>query len=217
MAGEYEDIGYRWVSCPSVDVDAVKSEFREEAESYDRQLGDWDYRTPKDSLALMERYVAKSANILEAGCGTGLPGVLQYQAGYTKLCGCDLSDEMLAIARSKGVYSRLVQADLQQALPFDDDEFDAVTCLATLTYIEDPELTLREFCRVTRAGGIVLLSHRQDLFENRRCDALLDGLERAGLWEREHHSSWKLYIPGHPAYREQVRVGYFVYRVATKR
>jgi predicted TPR repeat methyltransferase len=208
-----ENIGYRWTSQFSVEPSEVEAEFDAEAAEYERQLTDWDYRVPEDSTKLLTQYVPRSAKVLEAGCGTGLVGAAHYVLGYQNLYGCDLSSAMLGLAKSKGIYKQLLHADLCQRLPYEDDDFDATTCLATLSFIEDAELTLREFCRVTRPEGVIIFSHRRDLFESRNCLALCQQLEKAGLWKRELHSDWNTYIPGHPAYTDKVRVGYFVYRV----
>ena len=206
-------IGYKWVENLSVDVAEVEAEFRAEADLYDEKVQEWDYRIPRDSTELLLRLVPKSAKILEAGCGTGLPDAHHHAAGYTRLHGCDLSAEMLEIARALGIHERLVKTDLYQPLPFDDREFDAVTCLGTLSFLADAEPTLREFCRVTNHCGIVLFSQRRDLYEERDYAGTCRRLEAEGLWRRELHSDWRLYLPNHPAYADRMTVGYFAYRV----
>jgi predicted TPR repeat methyltransferase len=210
---EFQDIGYRWAARPAVDTAEVEAEFAEEAAQYECNLRAWDYRVPHDSTDIFSQYVPRSAKILDAGCGTGLIGLTYEQVGYHNLFGCGLSAPMLEIARAKAIYRGLVRADLCRRLPYDDNAFEAVTCLATLGYVEDAEPTFREFCRVTNPGGIVFVSHRQDLFVERDCLALCDRLEHEGLWQRVLYSDWKPYLPGHPAYMDKLRVGYFVYRV----
>src|SRR5579859_1213126 len=44
------------------------------------------------------------------------------------------------------------------ALPFDDDTFDACRCDRALQHVADPERALAEMVRVTRPGGVVLIS-----------------------------------------------------------
>jgi 2-polyprenyl-6-hydroxyphenyl methylase/3-demethylubiquinone-9 3-methyltransferase len=52
------------------------------------------------------------------------------------------------------------------ALGFDDDLFDAVACVQNgiCAFGVDPETLMREALRVTRAGGMVLLSSYSDRF-----------------------------------------------------
>lgn len=211
---EHQDnIGYRWATEFSVEPVEVEAEFDAEAAAYDRQLQDWDYRVPEDSAKILTRFAPRWARVLEAGCGMGLVGAVHYALGYQNLYGCDLSSGMLEVAKSKGIYKQLLQADLCQRLPYGDDDFDATTCLATLSFIEDAEPVFREFCRVTRGEGVIVFSHRRDLFESRDCLALCQRLQREGLWQKKLHSDWNMYIPGHPAYTDKMTVGYFVYRV----
>ena len=143
-----ENIGDRWASEFSVEPAEVEAEFDAEAAEYDQQLKDWDYRVPEDSTKILTDYVSHSAKVLDAGCGTGLVGAAQYAQGYRNLYGADLSNGMLEVAKSKGIYTELRRADLCQRLPYEDDSFDATTCFATLSFIEDAEPTFREFCEL---------------------------------------------------------------------
>ena len=167
-----ENIGHRWATEFSVEPSQVEADFDAEAPEYEQHLKEWGYRVPEDSTNILKECVPRSAKLLDAGCGTGLVGATQHALGYRNLYGCDLSTAMLEIAKSKGIYKQLLQADLCGRLPYEDDEFDATTCLGTLSFIEDAEPAFREFCRVTRGEGAIVFSHRRDLFESRECLAL---------------------------------------------
>ena len=66
---------------------------------------------------------------------------------------------MIALARARlGSRAKMVCADLAQPLPFPDCSFDMVLSSLTLHYLEDWQPTLREFARVLRAGGRLLIS-----------------------------------------------------------
>jgi SAM-dependent methyltransferase len=45
-------------------------------------------------------------------------------------------------------------------LPFDDDTFDAVTCLEALEFTPNPRQVLAELVRVLRPGGVLLTTNR---------------------------------------------------------
>ncbi len=51
-----------------------------------------------------------------------------------------------------------VKADMGRALPFDDDSFDATVCMEGIEHMVDPVLLVGELVRVTRPGGIVIVS-----------------------------------------------------------
>lgn len=54
--------------------------------------------------------------------------------------------------------SDYVYADMNNTLPFEDNQFDAVVCLEGLEHLLDPYVLLRELIRVTRVGGKVIIS-----------------------------------------------------------
>jgi ubiquinone/menaquinone biosynthesis C-methylase UbiE len=45
-------------------------------------------------------------------------------------------------------------------LPFEDNQFDIVTCMESLEFMPQPDLALRELIRVLRPGGILLTTQR---------------------------------------------------------
>jgi SAM-dependent methyltransferase len=63
-----------------------------------------------------------------------------------------------------------IQSGDAERLDFDDDSFDLVVALGVLPYLADPQRALREFARVTRAGGYVVVSSNNP----RRLNRLLD-------------------------------------------
>ena len=93
--------------------------------------------------------------ILDAGCGTG--GGLRWLAQFGHPCGVDLHPLPLRLASEQGA-RRLVRAD-SQALPFTADRFHIVTSFDVLYHlnITDDRIALREFARVLRPGGWLLL------------------------------------------------------------
>ncbi|MCH7907152.1 MAG: class I SAM-dependent methyltransferase, partial [Chloroflexi bacterium] len=78
------------------------------------------------TVPLVEKWVPSGARILDAGAGTGLVGELLARAGYGDLNGVDISTEMIARARLKGVYRDLRRMELGKTLDFDSNSFDAV-------------------------------------------------------------------------------------------
>ncbi len=76
----------------------------------------------------------------------------------------DASDAMVRLARERvGDAARVVRADLAAPLPFADGSFDAVLSSLTLHYVEDWSVPLREFARVLRPRGRLVLSTHHPL------------------------------------------------------
>ena len=93
---------------------------------------------------------------LDAGCGHGAQTTLLQALGY-ETHGVDIAPRMLALARARIPNAMLAQADLI-ALPYPDTTFDVVSCAgSTLSFVEDPDIALRELARVLRPGGRLLL------------------------------------------------------------
>jgi len=89
---------------------------------------------------------------LDLGTGTGLAVPALVRSGWS-VVGADISEDQLARARSQhGAIAEFVRADAQ-ALPFDDDEFDAVVSFLTHTDFDEPRKAFGEAHRVLRSGG----------------------------------------------------------------
>jgi ubiquinone/menaquinone biosynthesis C-methylase UbiE len=86
---------------------------------------------------------------LEVGVGTG-----RFSSALGIGEGIDPSPRMLDIAAKRGITTHEGRAE---ALPFPDGVFDGILLAAALSFIEDPELALRECRRLLKPGGRLLL------------------------------------------------------------
>jgi predicted TPR repeat methyltransferase len=209
-----DSIGTQYIFDPTINAASVIEQYRQQAAEYDEKMHLWQFLTPIQSTEILRAFFPMTAKILDAGCGTGLTGQAQYQAGFHNLHGFDISPEMLAIASAKNIYQSLKQGNLVEHLPYETATFDAVECLAVFTHIVDLSSVLREFHRIVKPGGYIIFSQRKDLFETRKISTFLDGLEREGSLEKVHQSDWLPYVNNHEDYlRNNITVAYFVYQV----
>jgi demethylmenaquinone methyltransferase/2-methoxy-6-polyprenyl-1,4-benzoquinol methylase len=94
--------------------------------------------------------------VLDLATGTGdLALVLQKKLTGTEVIGADFSEEMLAVAKSKGL-REAVWADARH-LPFPENSLDVVTIAFGLRNLPDWGEGLREMHRVLREGGHLLV------------------------------------------------------------
>lgn len=97
-------------------------------------------------------------SLLDVACGPGTVARLAAgRVGRTgSVVGCDLSGEMLSIARAKGEVDG-VSIDYRQcaaeALSVDDGSFDVAVCQQGLQFFENRVGALRELRRALRDGG----------------------------------------------------------------
>jgi demethylmenaquinone methyltransferase / 2-methoxy-6-polyprenyl-1,4-benzoquinol methylase len=95
----------------------------------------------------------RGARVLDVAAGPGNVASELTARGADEVTALDLSFNMLAEgARRDRAGILWVNGDAQQ-LPFPDASFDAVTISFGLRNIPDPELAVREFARVTRPEG----------------------------------------------------------------
>jgi len=99
--------------------------------------------------------------ILDAGCGAGIVTCEVAKRGH-QVIGIDYSYDMIEKANSicntdGNLGVKFSQVDVE-SLPFKDSSFDTIVCLGVITYLESVEKTLREFSRILRPGGVLILS-----------------------------------------------------------
>jgi predicted TPR repeat methyltransferase len=161
--------GQHWLKQGGTASTEIRSHYDDWAESYDGDLSGWGYHAPAEAADMLKRTVAPTAEILDAGCGTGLTGQALRAAGFTApIDGIDLSSPSLDLARQLGVYRTLGEGNLQQLpLAIADNSYGGLICIGVLTYVPDSEAVLREFARIVRPGGTVVATQREDLFRER--------------------------------------------------
>ena len=92
--------------------------------------------------------------ILDAGCGTG--AVMKYLSAYGGVTGFDFSAEALRFSRQRGL-TRLTRASAVE-IPFAADQFDLIVSFDVICAIgAKDEVALREFRRILKPGGLVVL------------------------------------------------------------
>ena len=107
--------------------------------------------------------LAPGERVLDVGSGPGLLAVEMAAAvgPSGRVCGIDVSDSMLALAR--GRKSALDSAPLEylsggvERLPYQDGAFDVAVSTQVLEYVPDIPAALAEIRRVLRPGGRLLV------------------------------------------------------------
>ena len=112
---------------------------------------------------------------LDAACGTGRHAAYLAALGYTVI-GVDSSPGMLAQARAKIPQGEFHEAELHE-LPLEDDSVDLVVCAIALVHLVDIEGPFREFARVLRPDGHLVVSDQRGLIGDIISPVLNDGPE----------------------------------------
>lgn len=137
------------------------------------------YRTPR---LVARAYVAAGGKgpVLDVGAGTGLVGVALAAEGVAPVDGIDLSPEMLAVAREKGCYRKLLQADLTAALP-PIGPYAGMTSAGTFTHGHLGPDVLAPLLGVMVPGAVLAFTVHEAVWQELDFAGVLAGLPLADL------------------------------------
>jgi ubiquinone/menaquinone biosynthesis C-methylase UbiE len=160
----------------------------------------------------------KGEHVLDVGTGTGLVAhLVAPRVSPGSVIGIDLSDHMLAIARSKMSKNVQFLGMAAERLVFKPETFDLVTMGEALAYLGDPSDALAEAHRVLRAGGRLAVSNQRRSLSTRAQDLFFQGLAPLA---RRHYLNFPRYSSerarfGEPEVLPQLldRAGFEVTRV----
>ncbi len=153
------------------------------AEDYERRILSYGYSTPAVTAWFFGRYVRpEDGTVLDAGAGTGLMGQVLAPLGYRDLIGVDISENMLELARKKGVYRELRPMELGGRLDLPTDAFAAVVSTGVFAAGHAPPESFDELIRATKPGGYVIFSVRTDVYIDGGFKEKQEALEREGSW-----------------------------------
>jgi ubiquinone/menaquinone biosynthesis C-methylase UbiE len=99
-------------------------------------------------------------HLLSVGCGTGTLEIrLARTFSRASIVGIDFSEKMLARADAKkGTLDNVrFQHSVAESLDLPDRQFDVITCIHSFHHYADQLESLREFRRVLKPGGTLLL------------------------------------------------------------
>lgn len=122
-------------------------------ETYDGFMG--RFSAPLAEVFAIWTRLPDQGRALDVGCGTGaLTAVLARRFGETEVAGVDSSMRFV-----EATAARFPWADIRhgtaEALPFDDDLFDATLAELVVHFMTDASAGAREMVRVTRPGGVI--------------------------------------------------------------
>jgi SAM-dependent methyltransferase len=133
---------------------SVRQGYREWQASYEGTVED------EMDVVLLERLesvpwdaVQRAADL---GCGTGRTGAWLRARGVPRIDGIDLTPEMLAVARARGIYAHLAEADVASS-GLSAGAYDLVTTCLVDEHLADLAPLYREVARLARQGGLHVL------------------------------------------------------------
>ena len=110
-----------------------------------------------NALSRLKGDAAQGLDILDAGCGTGLVGVL-VRPKAAHLDGIDLSVHMLEKARAKKIYDHLESGDMLTYMQSRPTAYDIITSAATLIHFGDLRPVFSAAATSLRDNGLFLFT-----------------------------------------------------------
>lgn len=158
MTASIEDIRHFWDSHP-VGASAVPflpgtPEF---FDGYDRM------REANESVSFARGFYEfqkySGRRVIDIGCGNGYT-LSRYAMEGADVYGVDITPTAIALAKARfsqmGLRGQFRIADLEN-LPFPTGYFDCLSCMGVLHHTVDPDRGIREFFRVLKPGGRLLM------------------------------------------------------------
>lgn len=145
----------------------IKEAYEELARSYNELIDEKPHNAYYDrpnTLKLLGD--VKGKMILDAACGPGKYAEILIGKG-ADVTGFDFSPQMIKCARERnGNSGTFFEQDLSRPFaPIEKDSFDIVLCALAMHYVEDWQLTIREFRRVLKENGRLVISIEHPFFE----------------------------------------------------
>jgi len=138
----------------------IEKTFDSFARSFESKLAKLQYRAPElvvGSLASSGVEQAKTLDVLDAGCGTGLCGPL-LEPYARRLIGVDLSARMLDQAKARKLYDELIKGELTGYLRDSVAEYDVIVSADTLCYFGPLEDVTAAAADALRPGGRLIFT-----------------------------------------------------------
>jgi ubiquinone/menaquinone biosynthesis C-methylase UbiE len=106
-------------------------------------------------LSFLQKEVPKNKKILDAGCGEGRFSKYFIEEGYP-ITSMDFSIEYVKMDKKKMPRGKFVVGSVTD-MPFKSNSFDCIFCVDVLQHVPDLEKAIKEFRRVLKKGGKLIL------------------------------------------------------------
>jgi predicted TPR repeat methyltransferase len=163
------------------------------SDSYDSEVAENGYATPaRCAEALAQFSDDPSRPVLDFGCGTGLSGLALRKAGFSVIDGADLSEDMLAQAREKGIYRDLQRLPADKPANIEQGKYAAIAAVGVIGAGAAPISVYDVLMYALDKGGLLVMSLNDHALkdkanEGRICEWVDCGAARLLFCEKGPH------------------------------
>lgn len=105
-------------------------------------------------LGKLKNFFPKNKKVLDYGCGDGT--VTEMLSEENTAIGVDISKKAIEICRNRGLDCRQIEVD--KKLGFSNNYFDCIFCLETIEHVFDTVALLKEFRRLLKKNGSLVIT-----------------------------------------------------------
>ena len=145
----------------------LNKHYKNWANLYDTDMSSWGYAYPLqlNKILTNKLRLKKTIKILDAGCGTGYVAEVLNKLNYKNITGIDFSEEMLAIARSKKIYKKLICQSLNEKIELRSKQFELIICTGVLTSGHVGPSAMHELVRILKPQGFFICSIAESVYK----------------------------------------------------
>ena len=145
----------------------LNKHYKNWANLYDTDMSSWGYAYPLqlNKILTNKLKLKKTIKILDAGCGTGYVAEVLSKLNYKNITGIDFSEEMLAIARSKKIYKKLMCQSLNETIELRSKQFELIICTGVLTSGHVGPSAINELVRLLKPQGFFVCSIAESVYK----------------------------------------------------
>ena len=145
----------------------LNKHYKNWANLYDTDMSSWGYAYPLqlNKILTNKLRLKKTIKILDAGCGTGYVAEVLSKLNYKNITGIDFSEEMLAIARSKKIYKKLMCQSLNEKIELRSKQFELIICTGVLTSGHVGPSAMHELVRILKPQGFFICSIAESVYK----------------------------------------------------
>lgn len=163
------------------DSNATRDYYRDWSASYDDEITENGYATPRRCAEALARHAPnKNGKLLDIGCGTGLSGITFREAGFQNIDGNDLSAEMLAIAKERGIYNHLIEIDLSKPDEDDNQHYNYIAAVGVISTGHAPPRTISDMFEKLPVDGLFVFSLNDPTLQDGSSHIVVEALVASG-------------------------------------
>lgn len=158
----------------------MEREFYEEYFYFEEKY--WWFRGREKIISFfIQKYLKDkiSPRILDVGTGTGR--TFEFLSKYGEVTGIDNSDEAIKFCSKRNI-TDVIKTDVR-TIPFEDFSFDIVIAMDIIEHLDEDIIAVREFYRVLRKDGVLLLTVPAFMFLWGRHDEINMHRKRYNIWQ----------------------------------